>query len=108
MQPWPDAPDSVAHGILDDETYDWCALVEAIRRSGGSTVVVDEDTLIHANRAANDQRGSAREVDETGSAGLAGVLALRRAGQISEGETAAVIFSGARRGVAPETKRSNP
>ena len=107
MFPWPLTPHSVAHGILDDETYDWCALVGAMRRSGGTTVVVDEATLLEANRLANDpvhrpvhRAGRSRAlalVDETGSAGLAGVLALRRSGVIAEGERTCVIFSGARR-----------
>ncbi len=30
MRPWPGEPTSAAHGILDDETYDWLAIVEAL------------------------------------------------------------------------------
>ena len=38
-------PRSVASGILDDETYDWLAVLRGVAATGGSTVVVDEDTL---------------------------------------------------------------
>ena len=27
MRPWESEPHSIAHGILDDETYDWCEIV---------------------------------------------------------------------------------
>ena len=37
MTPWPD-PHSAADGILDDETYDWLAVIDVMRRSGGSPV----------------------------------------------------------------------
>ena len=45
MWPWEEEPYSIAHGILDDETYDWHAIVAGILRSDGSAVVVDEATL---------------------------------------------------------------
>src|SRR5262249_7675697 len=35
MQPWEAAPHSVATGILDDETYDWRAVVEGMLMTGG-------------------------------------------------------------------------
>ncbi|MDR1709906.1 MAG: pyridoxal-phosphate dependent enzyme, partial [Candidatus Accumulibacter sp.] len=31
MRPWETAPHSIAHGILDDETYDWLEIVRAMR-----------------------------------------------------------------------------
>ncbi|MDP6942951.1 MAG: pyridoxal-phosphate dependent enzyme, partial [Myxococcota bacterium] len=42
MRPWPTAPHSVAHGILDDETYDWVELVVAMSETGGQAVVATE------------------------------------------------------------------
>jgi threonine synthase len=95
MWPWEEAPHSVAHGILDDETYDWLALVEGMLRSGGGPVVVGEDLLIRANRLAVDATGI--DVDETGSSGLAGLLALRDRGEIGDHERVAVLFTGVRR-----------
>ncbi len=73
MWPWEEAPHSVAHGILDDETYDWYAAVEAMLKSGGGPVVVDEDTLTQAHTLARAHTDI--PVDPTGSAGLAGLLA---------------------------------
>ena len=52
MWPWETEPVSLAHGILDDETYDWLAVVRAMLLTGGRSVVVDEDTIEAANRLA--------------------------------------------------------
>ena len=95
MWPWEEEPHSVAHGILDDETYDWLAVVEGMLHSGGSPVVVSEDLLVHANGLAVSATGI--DVDPTGSAGLAGLLALRDGGEIGDHERVAVLFTGARR-----------
>jgi threonine synthase len=67
MWPWETEPRSIAHGILDDETYDWAAVVEGMLRSGGSPIVVDDDELHAANRLARDT--TRVEVSHTGSAG---------------------------------------
>lgn len=95
MWPWEVEPRSIAHGILDDETYDWWAVVRGMVESGGYPVTVDEATLQEANAAASAATGI--PVDETGSAGLAGVLELHRKGELREGETVAVLFTGRRR-----------
>lgn len=82
MQPRETAAESAATGILDDETYDWMAIVRGMRESGGWPVVVSEEQLMAAQRLAG------APVSATGSAGLAGVLALP-----SE-EATAVLFTG--------------
>lgn len=90
MWPWETTPTSLAHGILDDETYDWWAIAEGMRASGGSTVVIDEAQVAAAHDLGNlhtDIRASA-----TGTSGLAGVLARPDAGK-----RIAVIFSGVER-----------
>jgi threonine synthase len=92
MWPWEEPPHSVAHGILDDETYDWYAAIEAMLHSGGWPVVVDEARLLRANTLA--RRHTTIPVDPTGSSGLAGLLPL--AAEL-DGERAAVLFTGARR-----------
>ncbi len=69
MQPWPTTPHSVAHGILDDETYDGRALVRGMISSGGWPVVAGEDALLDAVEAAGGH-----PVTPTGSAGLAGLM----------------------------------
>ena len=85
----------MAHGILDDETYDWLAVVRAMLLSGGRSVVVDETTLEEANALARPHLGI--DACHTGSAGLAGLITLARHGLVSPDETVAVIFSGVRR-----------
>jgi threonine synthase len=95
MWPWEEEPHSVAHGILDDETYDWLAVIEGMLRTGGSPVVVGEDLLVHANELAVGATGI--DVDPTGSSGLAGLIALRDGGEIGDHERVAVLFTGVRR-----------
>ena len=95
MWPWETEPVSVAHGILDDETYDWLAVVRAMLVTGGRTVVVDEPALLEANALACAATGI--DADETGTAGVAGLLALARGGFVRPDETVAVILSGVRR-----------
>ena len=95
MSPWEAAPSSIARGILDDETYDWHLPVAGMIESGGFPVVVGEDTLREAAALAVETTGI--PVDETGAAGLAGVLELRRRGILAAHERVAVLFTGARR-----------
>jgi threonine synthase len=84
MWPWETVPASVASGILDDETYDWAAIVRGMMDSDGWPVVVSEERLIEANRRAGEG------VSATGSAGLAGALSMPL------DETTAVLFTGSR------------
>ncbi len=95
MWPWETPPHSVAHGILDDETYDWHAIVCALIETGGYPVVVGEERLLEA--AALGRTHAHVDIDETGAAGLAGLVELLRVGEVAAGETVGVIFSGARR-----------
>ncbi len=95
MWPWETEPRSIAEGILDDETYDWLAVVRGMEASGGTPVVVDEATLREAHALAHAHTGI--RVSHTGAAGLAGVLQLQRDGVIAEGASVAVIFSGVER-----------
>jgi threonine synthase len=95
MWPWEREPHSIAHGILDDETYDWVAVVEAMAATGGRPLVVGEETLWAANVLAHESTGIA--VDHTGSAGLAGLIALREAGEVRDDERVLVLFTGVAR-----------
>jgi threonine synthase len=58
-------------------------------------VVVDEATLMQANRMALETTGIA--VSPTGSAGLAGLLQLRCDGVIAAGARVGVLFTGVQR-----------
>jgi threonine synthase len=99
MWPWESEPRSIAHGILDDETYDWLAVVQGMLVTGGSAVFVDEAVLVEANDLA---RVTTRiDADHTGTAGLAGLVDLVRHGSVGPGESVAVIFSGVQRGPRP-------
>jgi threonine synthase len=102
MWPWEQEPRSLASGILDDETYDWAAVLEGMVRTGGIPLVVDEPTIAEANERARLTTGIA--VDHTGSAGLAGLLAMRRSGEAEADERVAVLFTGVRR-ESPQTER---
>jgi threonine synthase len=95
MWPWDTEPKSIAHGILDDETYDWLAVVQAMCTTGGSPIVVSEDELIAANTLARTT--TTIDVDHTGSSGLAGLLHVHQAGGLQAHENAAVLFTGIRR-----------
>jgi len=104
MWAWETEPVSVAHGILDDETYDWLAVVRAMLLTGGRSVVVDEATLEEANALARPDLGI--DADHTGTAGLAGLIQLTRDGVVRPDETVAVILSGARRSTdAPNSQQ---
>jgi threonine synthase len=95
MRPWESVPHSIAHGILDDETYDWLAVTRAMLRSGGRALVVDDAALVEANAVSRQATGV--EADETGTAGVAGLLALGAGGHLAPSETVAVVLTGARR-----------
>jgi threonine dehydratase len=95
MWPWEDVPDSVANGILDDETYDWVAVLRGMAVTGGTILVVDESTLKCANQLAAQTTGIA--VSHTGSAGLAGLLQLQRQGLMTPGARVGVLFTGVQR-----------
>ena len=95
MWPWETEPHSIAHGILDDETYDWLAVAEGMLATGGVPLVVDEETLLTANELGRETTGI--DVDPTGSSGLAGLVALRAAGEVADDERVAVLFTGVTR-----------
>jgi threonine synthase len=102
MWPWEDEPHSIAHGILDDETYDWLAVVEGMLASGGDALVVDEAALEAANALARETTAIA--VDHTGTSGLAGVLVQRATGDVGDDDRVAVLFTGAVRTAPPERR----
>jgi len=95
MWPWEQEPVSVAHGILDDETYDWLAVVRGMFATGGYPVVVDEDALRRANEVGRVATGI--DADHTGTSGLAGLMELRDRGDVGPDERVAVLFTGVRR-----------
>jgi threonine synthase len=95
MWPWEQEPRSVAGGIIDDETYDWAVVVRGMIMTGGYPVAVSEETLLEANGLARSATGI--NVDPTGSAGLAGLLELKRKQEVAAEERVAVLFTGVQR-----------
>lgn len=87
MWPWEQAPHSVAHGILDDETYDWWACCEGMRATGGEVVLADEQALVAAR---DEARAAGFTASATGTAGLAGL----RAHPPPAGQRAGVLVTG--------------
>lgn len=94
MWPWEEPPRSVAHGILDDETYDWLAVVRGMLESGGWPVTAGEATLLEARRLAH---AAGVRADATGAAGLAGALVLRQARLMGADERLGVLLTGVER-----------
>ncbi len=74
MWPWEEEPRSLAHGILDDETYDWAAVVKGMLESGGTPIVVTDEELTSACDLANATRGPdairAERGEQRGTRGL--------------------------------------
>ena len=102
MWPWETTPHSIAHGILDDETYDWLAVVEGMLATGGVPVVAGETAIAEANAIACEATGIA--VDPTGSSGLAGLLALRTARRVADDDRVGVLFTGVDRSASTYEK----
>lgn len=95
MWAWHNPPKSIAHGILDDETYDFIDCVEAMIETGGMALAVSDDAIRHARDLT--EGATSVPISYTGAAGLAGVLTARELGVVRDGDTALVILSGARR-----------
>ena len=89
MQPWESPPLSLAHGILDDETYDWFEVVKAMRETAGEAVVAEETAVERAFELVRTNTNILTSA--TGVAGLAGALAAPRAGAV------AAVLSGVER-----------
>ena len=85
---------SIATGILDDETYDWRAVVGGMLTTGGRPVVVSEERLAEAHQLAQT---AGFRVDPTGTAGLAGLLDLLADGIVGADHRVAVLFTGVQR-----------
>jgi len=95
MRPWPDEPTSIADAILDDETYDWLAIVRGMLRTGGVPLAVSEARLAQAHRLARSATDIS--VDPTGTAGLAGCLQAAEMEAFKPGEKIALLFTGTER-----------
>ena len=91
MWPWEPEPKSAASGILDDETYDWLAVVSGMLTSGGWPVVTSEANVLEAY---GEGRAAFIQASATGTAGLAGAMTLAQAGLLDHHDRVAVLFTG--------------
>ncbi len=94
MWPWETEPRSLADGILDDETYDWISVCDAMTATNGFPIVSPEDDVVAAYEMAHRVTGI--DVSPTGSAGLAGLITgLRERRDVFDPTSrVAVVFSG--------------
>ena len=105
MRAWEEEPVSYASGILDDITYDWVDIIEAMLASGGWPLLASEDDFARAHGLAHRHTGI--DVCPTGASGLGGLLALTAASDgsrtagVSPGERVAVLFTGRMRSGDP-------
>ncbi|MFT6762673.1 MAG: threonine synthase [Candidatus Aldehydirespiratoraceae bacterium] len=95
MSVW-DNPQSLADGILDDETYDWVDIHHALQVRGGRSVVAPEWTAAAAHEMAHR---AGFDASPTGSAGLAGLLAALGPGRhdLPTSANVVVVMSGVTR-----------
>lgn len=91
MWPWEHEPASLATGILDDEAYDWLAIVRGMLITGGWPVVASEHSILEA---WCEGHGEGIGVCATGTAGLAGGMSLAQAGLLNPHDRVGVLFTG--------------
>jgi threonine synthase len=99
MTVWEDEPTSIATGILDDETYDWFALVRTMIATGGWPVVATERQFERALSIACPEADGEQccNTDYTGASSLAGAIALAESGLLAQSERISALITGIKR-----------
>ncbi len=100
MEAWHEPPESYATGILDDITYDWIELVDAMLTTGGFPLVASDGEFRYAHGLAHTAANiSTCPTGGAGLGGLAGLLALLKVGatDLPQNERIAVLFTGQQR-----------
>jgi threonine synthase len=92
MWAWEQEPRGLAGGILDDETYDWRAIVTGMLESGGAPVLVDDNGVREVHALV--RRATTLCPSPTGVAGLAGLMALRARGRVDADARVVVLVTG--------------
>jgi hypothetical protein len=95
MWAWEHVGTSKATGILDDVTYDWLPVVEAMLASRGFPHVIPESLVEAGHRLATEETNIA--ADYTATAGLAALLDPTIAEGLSESDHVVVFFTGRQR-----------
>lgn len=94
MWPWETPAQSLATGILDDETYDWFVVAQAVLATSGEVVLVSEEELEDAKQLVNTYTGIS--ASHTGAAGVAGCMHLAQQDAFKEGDQVATVLTGIR------------
>eukprot|EP00656_Telonema_subtile_P056640 TRINITY_DN9101_c0_g1_i1.p1 TRINITY_DN9101_c0_g1~~TRINITY_DN9101_c0_g1_i1.p1 ORF type:complete len:153 (+),score=37.39 TRINITY_DN9101_c0_g1_i1:138-596(+) len=92
MWAWEETPHSIAHGVLDDETYDWYTIVRGMLSTGGYPVTVDDGDVIKAYELGHSTMKV--NVCHTGACGFGGLLQQAGAGALAAGGSNVVVFTG--------------
>ena len=92
MWAWENVGTSMATGILDDITYDWLPVVEAMLASGGFPHVIPESLVEAGHRLATEETDIA--ADFTATAGLAALLDPAIVEGLSDTDHVVVFFTG--------------
>jgi threonine dehydratase len=95
MWAWEHVGTSKASGILDDVTYDWLPVVEAMLASGGFPHVIPESLVEAGHRLAREETEIA--ADYTATAGLAALLDPAIVDSLSPSSHVVVFFTGRQR-----------
>jgi len=99
MYAWED-PHSIAHGLLDDETYDWANLCDGMLQTGGDSIVVGDERVCEATEIGHIELGV--NCCHTGATGLAGLLEQKANGSFkTTGGACVAIFTGLNRDNKP-------
>lgn len=85
-------PKTVAGGIADPYTWDGNAALRLMYKNGGSAVAVADSLILEAQKLLAKYAGIFAE--PTGSASLAGIIALRDAGIIEKSDTVVCLATG--------------
>ncbi len=95
MWPWETTPHSLAHGILDDETYDWIGVLRGTLLSGGTPVLLAEEDVEAGYEMARRETGIS--VCPTGAAAFSGYLSWLRTNNAIARERVFVPLTGKQR-----------
>eukprot|EP00658_Telonema_sp_P-2_P064142 TRINITY_DN53027_c0_g1_i1.p1 TRINITY_DN53027_c0_g1~~TRINITY_DN53027_c0_g1_i1.p1 ORF type:complete len:169 (-),score=37.03 TRINITY_DN53027_c0_g1_i1:165-671(-) len=101
MWAWEETPHSIAHGVLDDETYDWYTIVTGMISTQGFPITVEDDSVITAYELGH---AIGMDVCHTGACGLGGLVHFSGGAQnqTDEDVSSLVYFTGQVRG--PQAK----
>jgi threonine synthase len=99
MWPWEEVGTSKASGILDDVTYDWVPVMEAMIASGGRPHVIPESIVEEGHRLIVEMTGI--PADHTGTAGAAVLLDPTVAEEASAYDHVVVFLTGRQRSALP-------